>query len=683
MADNAPMSFEDQLADFARLVEAARRLQGADTVPPAIAVDERGQPVVQVGPERVRQAVPDATGVVAGQYGLPPMPERAPPEMRSANTPLGDLVAQGTDSPLLGAFASKADRGAGAVTRTAGDLLIGQPVRAGEAVADFALDPSIPNAGNAAIQTGMALMKAKPIVAGLVGGYGAAAAQDMGLLGTEAQAQRAKTPPKAAEPPVVRPGLDEQQNAELSKLEKLSRDQNGWLSRPDTERLRELRTLSNTFTAEEARSKRKVQEDKEAAALKAEADKKAADLKAYTDATERADKNLEVAKQSAKERAASRNFSNTAVGQLYDKAGVVSPLLATTFLGAAAKVPRNAEPGLGTYLGGAGLGVMGANYPYLHNMIAQGQEPLNPEKVAYSDYARDLPPEHPRREEWKNYASSLPDENPVATQAHNAMWSPLALAERTGLGVIEGLSGVHGGKILMDAVKSGPTQAYQNARNEVKSGLDYLRGLRSTNTPPPSASQIPGQSLALPAPGSGSTPTSILPPSSAATVPSAATAMPASGPPSPLAGGGVMTMAPRPPQPPMPAPGPGANPSPLAAGGANQPTTSGILSSIKRVERDKPNPMLPSPAEAPAAAADELPKGMLRGADGVIYWEKGIYGGHKVDKPILEAMGLENKKRPTKAAKSSKADDGGIPEKPSVQMDDTRPLGSRRQREED
>lgn len=632
MADNAPMSFEDQLADFARLVEAARRLQGADTVPPAIAVDERGQPVVQVGPERVRQAVPDATGVVAGQYGLPPMPERAPPEMRSANTPLGDLVAQGTNSPLLGAFASGAENAGRTVGKIGLEFTgVPQAVRAGNAVADAAIDPTIPNMGNAAIQTGMAVFNPRIIGAGLVGGYGAAAAKDMGLLGTEAQAQRAKAPAKTAEPPIMRPGLDEQQNAELSKLEELNRTQ-GYIQPADMARLRALRAISDKFTEEEAGSKRRAREAQEAADRQAAADKKAADLKAYTGATERADANLEAAKQGAKERAAGRSFSNTAVGQLYDKAGIVSPLIAAMGFGAAARVPgeKYAEKAV---LPLTVAGGVATNYPYMHNYVAAAQEPLNPEKVAYSDYARDLPPEHPRREEWKTYANGLPDENPLLTQNRKAFFDPVGGPIRTAVGAFEGWSGGHLGRILAEAGMLGPQKAYQNAKGELGEAINAIRATSKT-TSPPGAGQASSLPPALPQ-GPQAIPQQAQPQLPPPLPPGPGAAAPTPGtPPSPLSGGGLMTMSPRPAQPPMQTPA-GPNPSPLASGGANQSTTSDILSSIKRAERDMPNPAIPG---APAQTEAKLPPHIKQNVNGTYYDER---TGHPIPKKFYKSLGLE------------------------------------------
>ena len=96
---------------------------------------------------------------------------------------------------------------------------------------------------------------------------------------------------------------------------------------------------------------------------------------------------------------------------------------------------------------GALEGAAAANLPLASDAYLVSPA-LNPEREAYRAYARELPPDHPRRQEWMDYAERLPAENPVRAAAAKELYDPQKLAERSGIGLVEGaIGGYMGAKV--------------------------------------------------------------------------------------------------------------------------------------------------------------------------------------------------------------------------------------------
>lgn len=154
-----------------------------------------------------------------------------------------------------------------------------------------------------------------------------------------------------------------------------------------------------------------------------------------------------------KARSRDKRFSDTAVGQVYDKVGV-APVLAGAIPGAVlglAKGPAKDLAGkLGVAATGAGFGMGAAMAPDIYNMT---QAPAaNPEREAMEAYAFNLPDTHPDKIKAKEFAASLPPMNPVQQSAKENFSDPVLMAERLAGGAFEGAGGAHIAQYLPRAV---------------------------------------------------------------------------------------------------------------------------------------------------------------------------------------------------------------------------------------
>lgn len=318
-----------------------------------------------------------------------------------------------------------------------------QPVHAGEAVGEALNDPSIPNVTNAGMQTAMALFQPAKALKILGAGYGAAALKDAGANPADwvnPSPAFAAPKKKSAAPEVPDlPGLTPEQNSEYKQARQridAGEFDSGAARRSLEDTRRRLEGLSDEFVKGNADLERQ-----------AKARKQQSDQAEYDAAVARAEaaKNAELAK-------GGRRFNETAIGQLYDKTGIMTPGLLAAGVGGMSR----AATGGGTFAKdygipialGAGTGITAANYPKAHDVIFAPA--ANPEKAAYNALARELPPTHPRKAEWQAYADRQPDDNPVMTQASKEFYDPAKLIERSGLGLIEG---VVGGPLGADAVR--------------------------------------------------------------------------------------------------------------------------------------------------------------------------------------------------------------------------------------
>jgi len=309
-----------------------------------------------------------------------------------------------------------------AVERGVGELLLGQPIRAGLAVGEAFQTPSIANVTNAGVQSALAAFR--PLAAAKVagGGFAAAAASDA-LSDANAQSSNRRRQPEQEVASIELPGLTPQQGKEYNALlVKMQRGAFGSAAdRRSTEtRATELRKLSDDFSRSSA----------------------ATDRQEYSNAVRRA--------ESARDSILAdrpKKFSETSVGAVYDRLGIVAPAVIAAGMGgltraglAASGVTNNlANYGVPMAVGAATGGVA-ANYPLGHELMFAPA--ANPERRAFETYGRELPPDHPRKQEWMSYAEkSLPQENPAREVASREFYDPVKFIERTGLGVAEGLLG--------------------------------------------------------------------------------------------------------------------------------------------------------------------------------------------------------------------------------------------------
>ena len=292
-----------------------------------------------------------------------------------------------------------------------------QVLRAGTAIGEAYTDPSIANFTNAGAQSALAAFR--PLAAGKValGGLGAAAVSD--VFGSEANAQAKNSKARPQAETISLPGLVPEQQKEYNNLQ--ARLQSGNFGsaadrRAVEGRVQELRKLSDQF----ASSKNTAKQDE------------------YNSSVKRADTALN---RILSDRP--KKFNETRVGQVYEKLGVIAPgvigaggaAVGRLFSGGGTRMKDYIAPMI---VGGATGGVS-ANWPLGHELIFQ--PPGNTERKAYQAYARELPAGHPRKQEMSDYAQGLERENPDRAAASQEFYDPIKLAERTGMGVAEGLLG--------------------------------------------------------------------------------------------------------------------------------------------------------------------------------------------------------------------------------------------------
>ncbi len=575
---------------------------------------------------------PDATGVRAGQRGLPPMPEVVPNALAGGTRlprqiqerAMRGMAPTPDQASFLAAIAPEKEARSNALGGAGLELTgVPQAVRAGEAVGEALADPTIPNLGNAGFQTGMALFRPGKAFVAAGAGLGAAAAKDLGMFDTEAQAQRA--PKQASKVPEL-PGLNPEQNAEYNTLtQTLKRD--GWMPPAQIQRMKELSAVSNKFVDENAASERRMKEEEarrfgeaEAARL---ADERAAEAKrkederlAYNTAVTRA----ETSRDEILNRAKSKRFEEGDTGKLYNKLGMGTPAL---MAGAAGLATR--AFGAGGYIApmatGSVAGLAGAHWPLGHEVMFAPV--TNPEKDAYQAYARELPPTHPRKEELSTYAENLPTLNPAREEAVKEFYDPWKFAERSAIGgILEGpISGLLGAELanapkrIVQGVAAAPGEALASYRGSMAKA-DIAQARREL-----AANRLSG----VRAEGRLRDEASALERNALAGEPGAVSAMPAADPassvasvqPNVLATGNLTALSARTPQSAVSVPG-----QPLAPGALSNQQPSEILGSIKPVQRDVPtsfpqstppaNPTLPKSSRPPDMPewASEPPQGI-------------------------------------------------------------------------
>lgn len=297
------------------------------------------------------------------------------------------------------------------------DIATAQP----EALVKAFEEPGIDTATNAAVQT--ALLAGAPLKAAKAAGAGlvAAGADDLGLFGGEAEADDMDP---------LGPSRD--RFNELQAKQKKGRT----LTRAEREE-------QNTYL--------KVIQDAQAAKIEADKAKQMAGDKAKQDEFDRSVANAESVRDQELKRV--RRFSETEVGKVFDELGGLAPVVGGSGVGALTRAAVGPAAKFSPAIAGATAGITSLNVPLAYNAFMT--EPDNPDKAAYSAYARELPPEHPRKGEWEERAKAMPDANPVRTQASEELYDPLKALERAAFGAIEGGLGGQIGKEAVDLLGRG------------------------------------------------------------------------------------------------------------------------------------------------------------------------------------------------------------------------------------
>lgn len=277
--------------------------------------------------------------------------------------------------------------------------------------------PSVENVGDAALQTAMGSGRAKTAAAIGSGLFGNAAANDLGLFGMGAKAATLE-------------GLSPAQNKELEDL-RTKNTRYKWKNDREREegqaRIKQLEDIANDF----AKTKNKL-------ALETANIGEANKVAEYN----RAVKTAESARDA--EFAKDKRFSDTDIGRLYDKYGIATPALIAAGAGGLTKMAGAKSYGPSMAVG-AGTGAVAANWPLMYNSYFT--EPDNPKRAGYEAYVRELPDSHPDKQKWSDYAQTLPKANPLQEVSRGELYDPMKLAERSGIGALEGLlAGLAGGE---------------------------------------------------------------------------------------------------------------------------------------------------------------------------------------------------------------------------------------------
>lgn len=405
------------------------------------------------------------------QGKLPPVAQ--PQYARSANTPVGDLMAQAT-TPEFGRAFDQTGQFLSSVSPPQAAL------NASDAVATAMGKPTLPNITDAGAQTAMALMQPMKAAKILGAGFGLAGASDLFDSGVQA-AQPAKSKQAApAKSALKMPGLDDDQNARANELiDKLANSDfaNGAERRAFEDELKRFRDISQGFVTRNQESENRIKEEKqrnEEAQRAAEAKRKSDE-----DAAARGRANAAYAEGLNTQ----RRFSDTTIGSMFDKFGPVAPgvvAFGTAGLSgagmhgvkaAAQHFGKNVSPwwmhgvpvATGTVAGG-----VSANWPQAYE--ANYAPNVNPSYQAAQNYIREAPVGDPRAAQLKGLLDdgTITQENPVRKEAHRSLYDPKELAERTGYGVAEGiLGGVAGGELIPAGkylLQSAPKAAYEVSR---------------------------------------------------------------------------------------------------------------------------------------------------------------------------------------------------------------------------
>ena len=415
-----------------------------------------------------RQETLDRARVRSGQLPyMPPLPPRhearnaLAPEPSVISAPLEYFRARGERMAGMTPEDQLNELGKGAALASELTLVPGV-VRAGDAVGDALIDPSISSVSKAGAATGAALMRPAAVLGSLGVGYTGALAKDLGLL----------EPSQAQAGTRLKPSQERAMEMERQRKEQDSAIKT---READAEAARNLKT-------EAARQDRKIYDDQVAAAESR--------LKAALDNAKRG------------------RFEDTETKKFYDATAGYTPAILPAVTGAMSRLVGGSGP-VAKYVLPVGVGipegVIGANAPLAWDAYI-GPPASNPVKEAYEEYARDLPPTDPtgtptRRAEWQAYADRLPKGNPIREAASDEFYDPKKLAERSAVGATEGGVGGYLGS---------------TAASLLAKGVNALAGLRGAGRQGPLPGIPAGPSSGGPLTGAGSLGTPSTPPAALA-----------------------------------------------------------------------------------------------------------------------------------------------------------------------
>lgn len=346
--------------------------------------------------------------------------------------------------------------------------VVGQFNTATDAVAGAMQDPSLANVTNAGVQTGLAVGSPTVVGAFGLGGLLEGARRDFapGLFGSATAAENGMADMVKGDPQL------EALYAQMKAKEEDGRANVPGRSKAESDRIR-------ADARSEAGRLQQAIVDALAARTNSSLSRAEADYRGAVKTAESA-RDAWLARD--------KRFSDTEVGKVYDAMGGLAPLAAGVGYGTLARVaggPAKSIAGeLGRAAGGGAIGFTATNVPLAYNSFAT--EPDNPQRRAYDEYAYNLPEGHPDKSKAAERAGGMPLENPVRAAASKELYDPWKLAERTGLGLIEGIGGYELGRMVPPAVTATARGAARAPGGLLREVVDGFRNGRAER-PVPSA----------------------------------------------------------------------------------------------------------------------------------------------------------------------------------------------------
>lgn len=385
-------------------------------------------PITQgMSPEEIMMLIQQRQLAQPGAY-MPEMPPQSPFEAAAPMpAPTADMPFEGNNLPP-GSSDPVSARGFEDLLTAPARGVVNQFDKAGEAGKDFLVDPSIPNAANAGVQTGAALMRPGMMLGSAAIGVGDALLKDVGGVGS-AEAKSKKRAPAPDVPDL--PGLpDAMQPAYKDTKRKLESEE--WMPRDTRKSLADQMRQFMDMAAQSAGRQGEVDQQK-----------KLDEQAGYDRKVRRADEVYQT------EMGRDRRWSDTATGKFLNSMGGIDPFVSAVGAGyGMGKV--KAMMGPATSIGGkiaqspfiagtaAAFGVN--NIPDAYN--ASKLEPDNPRKRALEGRGMELPEGHPDKQSSLDAAAPMKDTNPVRDAALKNLTDPMTMAGRLGYSAMEGL-GAH------------------------------------------------------------------------------------------------------------------------------------------------------------------------------------------------------------------------------------------------
>lgn len=282
--------------------------------------------------------------------------------------------------------------------------------RATDAVAGAMADPTLPNIGNAGVQTGATIGNLPIMAGGAALGFGGALADDLGFSATSpAEAAKRRQRPSSAVPDL--PGLTPDQQAAYKATAQRA-DREGWGPK---RRQQEMEFYQN-LSAQASSSGQRLEEERKRGEQR-EYDRRVEGAEAARD----------------REMARDRRFSDTSTGKFVNQMGGLAPFAAAAGAGVGHRFAFGPGKGLvgkyaAPFLEGTAAAFGMQNLPDIYN--AGYTEPDNPRRRALEEYGRELPDGHPRKQESLDAAAKLDKTNPVRDAATANLTDPKVLGAR-------------------------------------------------------------------------------------------------------------------------------------------------------------------------------------------------------------------------------------------------------------